>query len=113
MAAAKHFGSARMTSHQPAQTSTLVPEPYENFPVAADDTGLVGRLLDLAQRINPTDLRAENSLANERGDLAEQKEGRGMERSRIQCPSQNPRRIVAPEITSRGSTVIGSPDKVP
>ena len=32
--------------------SASLPEPDEDFPVAADDPGLAGRLLDLAQRIN-------------------------------------------------------------
>ena len=37
----------------------------------------------------------------------------GIERSRIQWPSQNPSTVRGPEITSRGSTVSGSPDNVP
>ena len=35
----------------------------------------------------------------------------GIERSRIQWPSQNPSTTRWPEITRRGSTWIGSPDK--
>ena len=66
---------ARATACDGRVGSTCSRQPNQDFSLPPDNPGLVRGLLDLIQRINPTNLGAENALTDERGDFAEQKEG--------------------------------------
>jgi hypothetical protein len=43
----------------------------KHLPLAANDSGLADGFFDLAERINSTNLRLQNSLTHERRDFAE------------------------------------------
>ncbi len=58
------------------ETASVFTDPYEHFPLPADDPGLARRIPDLAKRIDPPDLRAEHVLPDERGDLTEHQKRR-------------------------------------
>ena len=47
-------------------------EPDQYFPLAPDNSGQPGRLVDLCQRKNLADFGAQDTLANECRDLSEQ-----------------------------------------
>jgi hypothetical protein len=62
-----------MVLNDSADGLSAISEPDQHFPLAADDRRFVSGLFNLAKWIDPTDLGAENVLADERGDLTEYK----------------------------------------
>src|SRR4051812_27897572 len=52
-------------------------EFQQDFTAPADGRGALHRPVDLIKRISPTDIGAEDSLADEGGDFAKQEQSRG------------------------------------
>jgi hypothetical protein len=57
--------------------SSLLREPHEHFALPADDGRLLSSLFDFAKGKDLADIRIEDSLPDERGDLTEYQESRG------------------------------------